>query len=49
MNSLAADISTAVGALALLVFVLWNSARINQNRKTRNRSRKLASRVLDWK
>ena len=49
MNSLTADISAAVGMLALLAFVVLGTLLINHNRKTRNRSRKLTSRVLDWK
>jgi hypothetical protein len=49
MNSLSADILTAMGALALLVFVLLSTLRINHNRKMRDRSRKLTSRILNWK
>ena len=49
MSSLAADICTAVGALALLAFVLLSTMRINQNRKIRDHSRKLTSRILNWK
>ena len=49
MSSLSADVCTAVGALALLAFVLLSTLRINQNRKTRGRSRKLTARILNWK
>jgi hypothetical protein len=49
MNSLATEICTALGALGLLAFVLLGTLRINQNRKSRDRSRKLAARILNWK
>jgi hypothetical protein len=49
MSSLAADICTAVGALALLAFAVLSAMRIHQNRKIRDHSRKLTSRILNWK
>ena len=49
MSSMAVDICAAVGMLALLAFLLLATLRINQSRKARDRSRKLASRLLNWK
>ena len=49
MISLAVDISAAVSTLALLAFLLFSTLRINNNRKTRGRSRRLTERLLNWK
>jgi hypothetical protein len=49
MSSMTADICAAVGTLALLAFLLLGTLRINNTRKARDRSRKLASRLLNWK
>jgi len=49
MNSLATEVCTTVGALCLLAFAVIATLRINQNRRSRDRSRKLASRILNWK
>ncbi len=49
MSSLTVDICAAVGTLGLLAFLLLSTLRINQNRKLRVHSRKLASRLLNWK
>jgi len=49
MTSVTIEICSLIGMLALLGFVLVSTLRINHNRKTRERSRKLASRLLNWK
>jgi len=49
MSSLTVDICAAVGTLGLLAFLLLSTLRINHNRKVRVRSRKLASRLLNWR
>lgn len=49
MNSLATVICAAVGALGVLTVVLLSTLRINQNRKARDRSRRVAARILNWK
>ena len=49
MGFLTADIFSVVGMLALLAFALLSILLINHNRKARDRSRKLASRLLNWK
>jgi hypothetical protein len=49
MTSVTADICTVVGMLALLVFVVLATLRINSNRKARDRSRRVTSRLLNWK
>ena len=49
MSSLTADICSAVGTLALLAFLLLSTLGVNTNRKLRLRSRKLTSRLLNWK
>ena len=49
MNSLVTDICTAIGAMGLLAFALLSALRIHQSRKSRDRSRKLAARILTWK
>lgn len=49
MSSLTADICGVVGMLALLAFALLSTLRINQTRKLRVRSRKIAARLLNWK
>jgi hypothetical protein len=49
MSSLSVDTCAAVGMLALLAFLLLGTLRFNHNRKARDRSRKAASRLLNWK
>jgi len=49
MTSVTADICSVAGMLALLVFVLLGTLRINNNRKARDRSRRVTSRLLNWK
>jgi len=49
MTSVTADICSVVGMLALLVFVVLGTLRINKNRKARDRSRRVTSRLLNWK
>jgi len=49
MTSLAADLCVLAGLVALLVFVLLSTARINHNRKARVRMQKITARLLNWK
>ncbi|HTS46956.1 MAG TPA: hypothetical protein VMH05_03375 [Bryobacteraceae bacterium] len=49
MTSVTADICSVIGMLALLVFVFLVTLRINNNRKAREHSRRLTSRLLNWK
>ena len=49
MTSLTPDLWAMVGMLGLLVFLLLSTLRINSNRKARDRSRRLTSRLLHWK
>ncbi len=49
MTTLTADIGAAIGMLALLVFLLLGTLRVNSSRKARDRSRRLTSRLLNWK
>jgi len=49
MSSVTTDILGMVGMLGLLAFALLCTLRINQNRKIRQHSRKLAARLLNWK
>ena len=49
MSSVTADICSMLGMLGLLAFALLGTMWINNNRKARDRSRRLASRLLNWK
>jgi len=49
MTSVTADICSVVGMLALLVFVFLVTLRINNSRKAREHSRRVTSRLLNWK
>jgi hypothetical protein len=49
MTSWAADLSVLAGLLALFVFVVLSTLRINRNRKLRTRSRRITARLLNWK
>lgn len=49
MTSLAADLCVLAGLVALLVFALLSTARINHNRKARVRMQKITARLLNWK
>jgi hypothetical protein len=49
MTSVTRDICSLVAMLALLVFVVLGTLRINNNRKARDHSRRLTSRLLNWK
>jgi hypothetical protein len=49
MTSWAAELSVLVGLLALFVFVVFSTLRINRTRKLRMRSRRITARLLNWK
>jgi len=49
MTSWAAELSVLVGLLALFVFVVLGTLRINRNRKLRMRSRRITARLMNWK
>ena len=49
MNSLAVDICSVIGLLALLAYALLSALGIKNNRQARDRRGKLMSRLLSWK
>jgi len=49
MTPWAANLSVVVGLLGLFGFVVFNTLRINRNRRSRQRSRRITARLLNWK
>jgi hypothetical protein len=49
MGSIAADLCVLTGMLALLVFVVMSTTRINHHRKARLRMQKITARLLNLK
>lgn len=49
LMTLVGDLSVLLGLLALLAFVLFSTLKINRSRKVRGLTRRIASRLVDWK
>jgi len=49
MTSWAANLLVVLGLLGLFGFVVFNTLRINRNRRSRLRSRRITARLLNWK
>jgi hypothetical protein len=49
MTSWAANLSVVIGLLGLFGFVVFNTLRINRNRRSRLRNRRITARLLNWK
>lgn len=46
---LVSDFSVLLGLIGLLAFALFCTLRINKNRKLRGETRRITSRLMDWK